>query len=198
MKTGLLFAGSLLMAATAHAQLEAHAATSRYGGPVYTGEPFLNVTSSLVAAGGGAKTYSTATAFTAMLGQQTTAVEVDSLKQRYGEKRVKQWLVVFDFAVDDALKLATAAGVSLPDSSMSGKELARAMIKASMDEHGTAFAELLLDKALTHDIHMKVMDDIDAKFSAKDDKDYHRITDRALYDLGKTLDVDDVKLARLS
>jgi hypothetical protein len=185
------------MSGFASAQLSPTSDSSRYGGPPYTGEPSWDMTAGFVGAGGGAKTFSTATAFTAMLGQQTIAKELIKLKREYGETRVKQWFVVFDFAIDDALKQATAAGVTLPDASLSGQDLATAMVKASMDKHGTVWSELFLDKAVGHDVHMKVMDDIDQKFSAEDDKDYHRITDQALYDIGKTLGVDGVRLARL-
>ena len=85
----------------------------RYGGPVYDGAPALAVTASLVAAGGGPAKYSTATALTSMLGADTVKAEVGKLTGQYGADAVNQWLATFDFAVKDALKIATAAGVKL-------------------------------------------------------------------------------------
>src|SRR5215472_10601803 len=99
---------------------------SRYGGPIYSGKPALAVTAALVAAGGGASNYSTATALTAMVGAATVKAEVAKLTTQYGAAAVTQWLKTFDFAVDDALKIATAKGVKLPaaDPKMTGKALA--------------------------------------------------------------------------
>jgi hypothetical protein len=171
---------------------------SRFGGPAYTGAPALNVTASLVAAGGGADDYSTAKALTAMVGAATTTAEVEKLTKQFGKKRVTRWLAVFDFAVDDSLKIATAAGVTLPQSDLSGTELAGTLVKAAMASDGTVYTGLLLDKAVTHKIHVQAMDDIDHKFGARADEDYHRITNVALYDLAMAFKVPGAKLAKLS
>ena len=170
---------------------------SRYGGPTYTGAPALNVTASLVAAGGGAESYSTAKALTAMVGADTVTAEVGKLTKQFGKKRVARWLSVFDFAVSDALKIATAAGVKLPDADITGTDLAGTLVKASMDTDGTVYTEFLLDKAVTHKIHMMVMNDIDHKFGAKADEDYHLLTNTALYDLAVAFKVPGAKLAKI-
>jgi hypothetical protein len=170
---------------------------SRYGGPTYTGAPALNVTASLVAAGGGAENYSTAKALVAMVGEDTVNAEVGKLTKQFGKKRVTRWLNVFDFAVDDALKMATAAGVTLPEAVLKGTDLAGTLVKASMGTDGTVYTEYLLDKAVTHKIHIKVMDDIDHKFGARADEDYHLITNTALYDLAMAFKVPGVKLAKI-
>src|ERR1700680_3719510 len=86
----------------------------RFGGPVYSGAPALSVTASLVAVGGGADHYSTATALVSMVGKDTVNAEVAKLTKQYGKDAVGQWLSTFDFAVNDSLKHATAAGVTLP------------------------------------------------------------------------------------
>jgi hypothetical protein len=170
---------------------------ARYGGPSYMGKPALNVTSSLIAAGGGTAHFSTPKALTAMVGEKTVTGEVGKLTKQYGASRVNKWLAIFDFAVDDAIKIVTAAKVQLPAPSINGATLASTLVKASMDKNGTIYTELLLDKALTHGIHGKVMDDIDAKFSPEDDLDYHRITNQLLYDVGVALKIKHVKLAVL-
>jgi len=170
---------------------------ARYGGPTYTGAPALNVTASLVAAGGGSKEFSTAKALTSMVGSETVTAEVQKLTKEFGKKRVTRWLKVFDFAVGDALRIATAAGVSLPEPDLKGTDLAGTLVKASMDADGTVYTEFLLDKAVTHKIHMLVMNDIDHKFGAQADEDYHLLTNTALYDLAMAFKVPGAKLAKI-
>ncbi len=170
---------------------------ARYGGPTYTGAPALPVTASLVQAGGGPESFSIATALTAMVGADTVTAEVGKLTKQYGKARVGSWIKVFDFAVKDGLAIATKAGVTLPDGTLEGKELATTLVKAGLDKKGVFYTEYLLDKAVTHKIHMQVMNDIDAKFGAKADTDYHRITNQAMVDVAHALGAKTVKVAAL-
>lgn len=170
---------------------------ARYGGPAYMGKPALAVTASFLAAGGGGTHFSIAKALTSMVGEATVKAELGKLTKQYGKARVAKWVAIFDYAVTDAVKMAVAAKVQLPKASMSGKALAATMVKASMDKDGTIYTELLLDKAVSHGIHSKVMDDIDQKFSPEQDLDYHRITNQALFDLAKAFKVKGAKLAKL-
>ena len=170
---------------------------SRYGGPVYKGAPALAVTASLVQAGGGPEDFSIATALTSMVGPSLVKAEVGKLTKQYGKARVGSWITVFNFAVTDALKKATAAGVTLPEATLHGKALAATLVKAGLDKKGTFYTEYLLDKAVTHNIHEGVMEDIDTKYGAKADTDYHRITNQAMVDLAHALGAKSVKVARL-
>lgn len=174
-------------------------AFGRFGGPVYNGAPALAVTASLVAAGGGAANYSTATALTSMLGAATVKAEVAKLTKQYGSDRTTQWLKTFDFAVTDALKIATAAGVKLPAPAMSGKDLALTLVKAGTAPDGTFQIEFLLDKAVSHKIHVQVMNDIDKdpSLGKAADLDYHLISNQAFYDVAQALGQTSVKLAPL-
>jgi hypothetical protein len=174
-----------------------HMDMARYGGPTYKGKPALAVTASLLAAGGGATKFSAAKALTNMVGADTVKAEVAKLTKQYGKARVGKWLEVFDWAVADAVKIATNAHVKLPSPTLKGKALAATLVQAAMDKDGTIYTELLLDKALSNGIHSKVMDDIDAKFSPEIDLDYHRITNQALYDLAVAFKVKGAKLAKL-
>jgi hypothetical protein len=173
---------------------------SRYGGPIYSGAPALTVTAALVAAGGGPAKYSTAAALTAMLGKATVTAEVAKLTKQYGAAGVTQWLKTFDFAVGDALKIATAKGIKLPaaDPKLTGKALAATLVKAGTAPDGTFQIEFLLDKAVSHGIHVQVMDDIDANaaFGKKADLQYHQISNQAFYDVAEALGAD-VKLVPL-
>ena len=173
----------------------------RYGGPVYSGAPALSVTASLVVAGGGADHFSTATALVSMVGKDTVNAEVGKLQKQYGKDAVAQWLKTFDFAVDDALKHATAAGVKLPapDAMLTGKNLAATLVKAGTASDGTFQIEFLLDKAVSHQIHNAVMDDIDnnSAYGKRADLMYHTISNQAFYDLAQALGATSVKLAPL-
>ncbi|MBV8171872.1 MAG: hypothetical protein JO219_08075 [Candidatus Eremiobacteraeota bacterium] len=170
----------------------------RFGGPVYNGAPALDVTAALVKAGGGAANYSTATALVSMVGKPTVDAEVAKLSKQYGADAVTQWLKTFDFAVNDSLKIATAAGVKLPaPAPLEGKALAEALVKAGTDSQGYFQIELLLDKAVSHKIHVQVMNDIDAApgFGKKADLQYHEISNQAFYDVAQALGMTSVKLA---
>jgi hypothetical protein len=172
----------------------------RFGGPVYTGAPALDVTAALVMAGGGPAKYSTATALTSMLGKATVDAEVAKLTKQYGAANVGLWLKTFDFAVDDSLKIATAAGIKLPaPAPLTGKALAEGLVKAGVDSTGTFQIELLLDKAVSHKIHVQVMNDIDKAPGLGKNADlvYHQISNQAFYDVAQALGMKDVKLAPL-
>lgn len=171
----------------------------RFGGPVYNGPPALAVTASLVAAGGGADNYSTATALTSMVGGTLVNSEVAKLTKQYGSDKVTQWLKTFDFAVKDSLKIATAAGVKLPAATLSGKDLAATLVKAGTAPDGTFQIEFLLDKAVSHKIHVQVMNDIDKEpgLGKAADLNYHLISNQAFYDLAQALGATSVKLAPL-
>jgi hypothetical protein len=53
----------------------------------------------------------------------------------------------------------------------------------------------MLDKLVSHAVHEAVMVDIDKKFGAAADGNYHRIADQAHYDLAQALGATSVKLA---
>lgn len=198
--TAALALAILLSTTTAFADTMAAAERGRYGGPVYNGAPALDVTAALVQAGGGAANYSTATALVSMVGKPTVDAEVAKLTKQYGASAVTQWLKTFDFAVTDALKIATAAGIKLPaPAALTGKALAVGLVKAGVDSGGAFQTEYLLDKAVSHKIHDQVMDDIDKApgFGKIADLQYHTISNQAFYDLAQALGATTVKLAPL-
>ena len=168
---------------------------ARYGGPSYGGAPALEVTASLVKAGGGAEKFDIGTALVSMVGKDLVNAEVAKLTKQYGKEKVGSWMNVFNFAVKDALRIATEKGVKLPMASLEGKELATSLVMAGLDDRKTFYVEFMLDKAVTNGIHHTVMENIDKKFSADADADYHRITNQAMYDLAQALGAKQVKLA---
>ena len=101
---------------------------------------------------------------------------------------------VQNFAVDEAVRDATAAGVMLPAPMLHGKRLAVALTKAGL-EGGTYYEGVMLDHLVSNKIHVAVMKAIDAQYGAKADANYHRIADQAHYDLAQALGATSVQLA---
>ncbi|MGH7709336.1 MAG: hypothetical protein ACREM8_05485 [Vulcanimicrobiaceae bacterium] len=171
----------------------------RYGGNSYTGSPNLDVTAALAKAGGGATTFSIDKALNAMVGEKLVDGELAKLTKQYGKKSVTSWVTVFNYAVDDAAKTATAAGVRFPapPADLKGKELAGKIVALGSTKNNTFWTGDMLDHLVTHKIHDSTMNDIDAKYGAAADANYHKITNQAMYDLAQALGATSVKLANL-
>lgn len=170
-----------------------------FGGAAYNEAPALEVTAALVKAGGGASNFDFATALVAMLGQETVDAEVAKLTKQYGKTATENFIKGMTFAVNDGLMRATEAGVKLPaaPADLTGVKLASTLVTAGMTEDGTWWSGYLFDKALSHDIHVQVMQDIDAKFGHGADENTHKILNQAMYDVAQALKVEGVKLAPL-
>lgn len=170
-----------------------------FGGHTYNGAPALEVTAALVEAGGGASNFDFATALVAMLGQETVNAEVAKLTKQYGQADTENFIKGMTFAVNAGLKRATEAGVTLPaaPADLTGVKLASTLVSAGMTDDGTWWSGYLFDKALSHDIHVQVMQDIDAKFGHGADENTHKILNQAMYDVAQALKVKGVKLAPL-
>ncbi len=163
-------------------------------GQTYTGTPDLQAAISLVTAGGEPGHFSLVKALTAMVGADATNAEVAKLTKQYGKGAVALYVEVQNYAVDDAVKRATAAGVKFPSPMLHGAELAKRVVTLGLVD-GTYYEGTQLDHLVTHGIHAAVMDDIDKKYGAGADGNYHKISDQAHYDLAHALGADSVKLA---
>jgi len=161
---------------------------------VYSGAPDLPAAVSLVVAGGPVGHFSIATALTSMVGAAATKGEIAKLTKQYGAGKVGLFVTVQNFAVDDAVKQATAAGVKFPAPTLKGVALAKHVTMLGL-EAGTYYEGVMLDHLVSHAIHEAVMVDIDNKFGAAADGNYHRIADQAHYDLAQALGAKTVKLA---
>lgn len=172
----------------------------RFGGEAYYGAPNLAATVAFVNAGGGPSHFSIKKALVSMGGAKLITAEVGKLDKQYGTKRVGQWFVTWDFAVNDALKQVGAAGIKLPaPAPLTGHALASALVttgvtKAGPDA-GAYWTGYMLDRVISHKIHDTDMMHIDAKYGPVADADYHRITNQAMYDLAQALGATSVKLA---
>lgn len=196
LKFTILGAAAMLFSATAFAGSSYGSATTNwFGGPIYHGEPALQVTSALVKAGGGAHNFTFSKALVSMLGEKTVNAEVDKLTKQYGKKNVTNFINGMTFAVNDGLKRATEAGVKLPTApaDLKGTKLAKTLVKAGTAPDGTFWAGYLFDHALSHKIHNEVMVDIDTKYSHVADGDTHYILNQAMYDVAQALGMKKVK-----
>ncbi len=159
---------------------------SRFSGPgVYTGKPALQVTLSMIIAGGGPSNFSTVTLLKTLTGPKFDA-EVGKLTKQYGKDKVANFLKVFDFVVADSLRIVKEKHVTLPSTPSPDPHDGRALAAAlwSAGQTGNGFnVEVMLDRAVSHPIHDQVMSDIDKKFGIAADADYHAILTTAMNDL---------------
>jgi hypothetical protein len=164
-------------------------------GITYKGAPDLQAAISLVVAGGAPGHFSIATALTNLAGAKTANAEIAKLSHQYGAAAFGSFVAVQNFAVDDAVRIATNAKVPFPKPMLRGTTLAKRIVTLGL-VNGTYYEGTQLDHLVTSGIHMAVMADIDAKFGKAADANYHKIADQAHYDLAQALGATSVKLAR--
>jgi hypothetical protein len=152
---------------------------------VYTGAPALPVTLSMIVAGGGPSNFSTATLLKTLTGPLFDP-EVAKLSKQYGKDQVAQFLKTFDFVVSDSLRIINEKKIALPSDPnpdpKNGSALAAALWGAGQTGEGYN-VEVMLDRAVSHPIHLQVMNDIDAKYGLAADAQYHAILTTAMKDL---------------
>ncbi|MBV9272017.1 MAG: hypothetical protein JO165_13065 [Candidatus Eremiobacteraeota bacterium] len=165
---------------------------SRFSGPgVYVGQPALPVTLSMVIAGGGPDNFKSTTLIKTLTGPKFDA-EVGKLTKQYGKDKVGSFLTVFDYVVDDSLRIVKAKKIALPSTPnpdpKDGQALATALWNAGQTGNGFN-VEVMLDRAVSHPIHVQVMDDIDKKFGVAADATYHAILTSAMQDLASVYSI---------
>jgi hypothetical protein len=152
----------------------------------FTGKPTLTLTLATIAAGGGASDFKTVKLLQVLAGDAFKP-EVDKLTKEYGADKVTSFITVFDFVINDSLRLVTEKKVALPATPApnpnDGKALAAALYKAGIDSDGKFDVEYMLDNLVSHPVHVQVMDDIDVKYDRKADANYHIILTQAMTDL---------------
>ncbi len=163
-------------------------------GTSYMGKPDLQAAISLVTAGGDPGNFSITKAIAALAGPAVAKAEVAKLTKQYGASKVKNFVTVQNFTVNDAVKVALAAGVKFPAPTLHGKALAMKLTTYGV-QGGKFYDGVMLDHLVTNAIHEQVMGDIDAKYGTALDANYHRIADQAHYDLAQALGATSVGLA---
>jgi hypothetical protein len=100
---------------------------------------------------------------------------------------VKSFLNVFTFVVDQSLRYVYGAKIALPaqpnPDPKDGKALAAALYKLGVTPSGRFDVEYMLDGLVSHDIHVRVMDDINANYGNAADASYHAVLTHAMLDL---------------
>jgi hypothetical protein len=129
-----------------------------------------------------------------MAGPTVANAEVAKLIKQYGKAKATSFIAVQDFAVNDAVKIALAAGVKFPAPTLKGAALGKRAVTLGLVD-GTYYEGTQLDHLVTNKIHYTVMNDIDAKFGVAADANYHLVANQAHYDLGQALGMTTIKLA---
>ncbi|MBD5653659.1 MAG: hypothetical protein IAI50_00570 [Candidatus Eremiobacteraeota bacterium] len=160
----------------------------RYHRTSYTGSPNLNLTLSLVEAGGGPAHFD-ATKLVGTLAGASTGPEVAKLTKQYGAENVKSFLATFTYAIDDTLRLVTVNKVALPatpePNPANGPELAAALYSAGLLSDGKYDVGHMIEHAISHKLHVALMHDIDANpdYGPKKNANFHVILSQAILDL---------------
>jgi hypothetical protein len=179
-----LVAGAAMLAIAAPSFAKAE--TARFSkAPIYTGTPALQTTVDMITAGTGTAGFDSTKLVGVLAGAKTSA-EVASLSTKFGADNVKSFLEVFNFVVDDSVKIVTAAKVPLPKASTpapDGKALAISLYTLGVTPDKSFDVEYMLDALVTHPVHVQVMKDIDAKYGEKADANYHAVLTQAMNDL---------------
>ncbi len=152
---------------------------------VYDGTPDLALASAMVAAGGGPKRFSSRQLFHAVTGS-LEAAEAKKLADQFGPADVANTFAVFDFAVKDVVRVATAAHVALPPPSpdpTDGKALALALYGAGITPTGKWDVGYMLEHMISHPIHHAIMHDMDAEFGAARNGRFHIVLEQMMDDL---------------
>jgi hypothetical protein len=138
---------------------QAHAQKTRYLGP-----PALPLTAAVVAAGGGVSHFDSLRLLAVLTGPHETN-EVATLTRRFGKARVGAFVVTFNHAVDDALTVATKAGVTLPPVPaylQIGPNLAARLFAAGTMADGRYDVGYMLEHLISRNIHVAIMHELDA------------------------------------
>jgi hypothetical protein len=186
----LLFAFSVVTAASpvAIGTPAVASPTRMYHETIYLGAPNLQLTLSVVIAGGGPAHFQAATLVGALAGPMTNA-EVAKLTQQYGAANVRSFLATFTFAIDDVLRLARQLRVPLPKQPSpdprNGGKLSAALVQAGTMPNGRYDVGYMIDRMISHDLHALLMRDIndDPAFGPRANANFHIILTQAVLDL---------------
>ncbi len=153
----------------------------------YVGKPDLALTAALVQAGGGATNFNAGNLVAFLAGPNASA-EMKHLNAEFGPQETQASVTAFTYAVDDALRIATKAGVKLPPphpSLAQRRAIVRAMYHDGINSHGVWDVGYMLDHLLSHPIHDQVMHDIDHRpgYGQRIDYNFHVVLTQAMYDL---------------
>src|SRR5699024_9153675 len=171
--------------------------TNWYGGAAYTGAPNLNLTVAFLRAGGGGQDFRFGVVLIALIGADNVNIEIENLKNRYGEEHVEDFLGGFRYIINDGVRELTRAGTTLPPApaKLKGVALARALIDAGTGPDSVFWAGRLFDVLLSHDVHVQAMTDLEATFGGKVGLRTHKILNQLMYDIADALNMHEIDRA---
>lgn len=178
----------------------AHSVINAFGGTAYLGQPKLQLTSALLAAGGGPGNFSFNRALESMLGPEQARLEIARLEKQYGPRRVQEFLIGMDYALTRGAKLLAHSGQALPQASkddFADQALARALVEIGLADDGVFWSGRLFDTLMSHQLHNTMMLNMDVDLSAALDTDSHRVLNQMMYDIAQLLKMHAVRLAPL-
>lgn len=161
-------------------------ATAGWKGPTtFDGTPQLTVTAEMVAAGGGAEHFDSKKLVGVMAGKNAPAA-LGYLTRTYGAANVDAFFRTFTYAVNDSLRYATEKGIKLPPAAVpSGAVLTGHLYAAGTLPNGQYDVGYMLERLVSHPIHMWVMWDINKQpdLGRKTDETFHIILTDAMHKL---------------
>ena len=161
-------------------------ASAGWKGPtMYMGTPELTVTAEVVGAGGGPAHFDSKKLVGVMAGKNAPAA-LSYLTKTYGSANVDAFFKTFTYAVDDSLRYATAKGIALPAVHVpSGPVLTQHLYSAGTLPNGQYDVGYMLERLVSHPIHMYVMWDINKQpdLGRKTDETFHIILTDAMHKL---------------
>ncbi len=174
---GLLMAAALTHGASSAAMNASHGR--------YYGKPDLTLTAQMIAAGGGAKSFSSEK-LVAYLAGPDMAKESASLQHRFGAANVAQFFKTFDAFVHLAVIQVERQHISLPDASVPpAPTLARSLYNAGVMPDGRYDVGYMLEHMLSRPMHITLMHEADADTAVgpRNNAEFHVILSAAIMDL---------------
>jgi hypothetical protein len=159
------------------------------GDTVYHGAPNLTWTAELIAAGGGAQHFDARRAVAVLAGSRAPET-LAYLRGRYGARNVDGFFRTLTFDVDDAVRIAGQHHIALPPvhEPVDGRLLSSELYHAGVMPNGRYDVGYMLERLLSHPIHMYVMWDShnDPAIGKRTDEMFHIILTDAVIRLGKS------------
>jgi hypothetical protein len=161
-------------------------ATAGWKGPTsYRGTPDLSLTAAMVAAGGGPAHFDSKRLVAVMAGKNAPAA-LAYLTHQYGSADVDAFFKTFTYAVDDSLRYATSKGIKLPATAVPrGTVLTQELYAAGTLPNGNYDPGYMLERLVSHPIHMWVMWDINKQpdLGKQTDETFHIMLTDAMHKL---------------
>lgn len=144
----------------------------------------LGLASSLIATGGGAGSFSTIRAFDRMVGPDTTLSLENRLATAEGQGNANQFVSMFDYAINDAWRLAGVNNVSMPSATENGGVgLAQQLVQAGTVNNGTFSGSIFFQNLFGSTIASEIMADLNQHFGPGSSVQFDRMSGQFFHDL---------------